>query len=236
MKKILMLLSFIFLFTACTKEEVKTSYLQQFVTDDTTILCCFDCPEEKEITKERVLQQLDIEMDFLEKEYKVIEPKNPEQNQIYEVVSKDESEDRFKVYYINDTGIITAKRTFIDNAIAVANQIELETGDGIYAPIKWATYIISYDIGKENIQETDTEYIKKAEEYIQSIFPYVDFNNYTVKVSEGDAGQMIFNYYTKEALEKDQIYDISWISPLMYTHIDIIISNRDLLDKFLYNK
>ena len=236
MKKILMLLSFIFLFTACTKEEVKTSYLQQFVTDDTTILCCFDCPEEKEITKERVLQQLDIEMDFLEKEYKVIEPKNPEQNQIYEVVSKDESEDRFKVYYINDTGIITAKRTFIDNAIAVANQIELETGDGIYAPIKWGTYIISYDIGKENIQETDTEYIKKAEEYIQSIFPYVDFNNYTVKVSEGDAGQMIFNYYTKEALEKDQIYDISWISPLMYTHIDIIISNRDLLDKFLYNK
>ena len=236
MKKILMLLSFIFLFTACTKEEVKTSYLQQFVTEDTTILCCFDCPEEKEITKERVLQQLDIEMDFLEKEYKVIEPKNPEQNQIYEVVSKDESEDRFKVYYINDTGIITAKRTFIDNAIAVANQIELETGDGIYAPIKWGTYIISYDIGKENIQETDTEYIKKAEEYIQSIFPYVDFNNYTVKVSEGDAGQMIFNYYTKEALEKDQIYDISWISPLMYTHIDIIISNRDLLDKFLYNK
>lgn len=47
---------------------------------------------------------------------------------------------------------------------------------------------------------------------------------------------MIFNYYTKEALEKDQIYDISWISPLMDTHIDIIISNRDLLDKFLYNK
>ena len=234
-KKILMLLAFIFLFTACTKEEVKTSYLQQFVTEDTTILCCFNCSEEKEITKERILQQLDIEMDFLEKEYEVIEPKNPEQNQVYEVVSKDESEDHFKVYYINDTGIITAKRT-IDNVIAVANQIELETGDGIYAPIKWATYIISYDIGKENIQETDTEYIKKAEEYIQSIFPYVDFNNYTVKVSEDDAGQMIFNYYTKEALEKDQIYDISWISPLMDTHIDIVISNRDLLDKFLYNK
>lgn len=236
MKKILVLLSFVFLLTACTKDELKTSYLQQFVTEDTTILCCFYCSEDKEITKERVLQQLDIEMDFLEKEYEIIEPQKPEPNQVYEVISKDESKDHFKVYYINNTGIITAKRAFINNAIAVANQIELETGEEIYAPIKWGTYIVRYDIGQKNIQETDTEYIKKAEEYIQSIFPYLDFNNYTLKVSEGDAGQIIFNYYTKKALEKNQIYDFSWISPLNDTHIDIIISNRDLLDTFIYNK
>lgn len=101
MKKILVLLSFVFLLTACTKDELKTSYLQQFVTEDTTILCCFDCSEDKEITKERVLQQLDIEMDFLEKEYEIIEPQKPEPNQVYEVISKDESKDHFKVYYIN---------------------------------------------------------------------------------------------------------------------------------------
>ena len=142
MKKILVLLSFVFLLTACTKDELKTSYLQQFVTEDTTILCCFYCSEDKEITKERVLQQLDIEMDFLEKEYEIIEPQKPEPNQVYEVISKDESKDHFKVYYINNTGIITAKRAFINNAIAVANQIELETGEEIYAPIKWGTYIV----------------------------------------------------------------------------------------------
>ncbi len=239
LKKCLISLSFIFLLTGCTKDETSsyTSYLEQFVTDDTTILTSFDLFDEKEVTEERVLQQLDIVMDVLEKEYEVTVPETLEPNQVYEVVSKDEAQDIFKVYYINDTGYITAKRTFIDDAIEFINQKELETGESFYAPIKWGTVLITeYDIGKANIQETDTEYIKKAEEYIQSLLPYINFEDYTLKVSEGDAGQMRFNYYTDEAIENDEIYDLSWISPLMDTNIDIGIGDRDLLDKFLYNE
>ena len=233
MKRILILLVFVIFLGGCAKEETKTSYLQQFVKEDTTVLDIYYSSKE-EVTKERVLWQLEnIVMGFLEKEYDIKEPENPEPNQVYEIVTKDDEKDQFKVYYVNDTTIITAERAFIERAIEILKQKELEKQSGIYASIDWAQYICRYDIGKESIQQTDTESIEKIESYIQSILPYLNFEDYVLKVHQGDAGQMIFNYYTKEALEKDQTDELFWISPLNDTYIDIGIRNRDLLDKFL---
>ncbi len=229
MKKIMLLFVFVFLLTACVKEETKTSYLQQFVKEDTTILDCFDCSNEKKITEELLLTILDNEIGFLEKEYEVKEPENPEPNQVYEVVSKEEEPIYFKVYYINNTGIITADRTFIDKAIALAEQKD------VYAGIRYGIYIGQYNIGKQNIQETDTEYINKAETYLQSIFPYLNFDDYTVRVIYGDAGQTSFNYYADKTPKENQARDFGWTSPLKNSYIDITIS-RNLLDKLLYNK
>ncbi|MCI8629537.1 MAG: hypothetical protein HFE57_08585 [Firmicutes bacterium] len=229
MKKIMLLFVFVFLLTACVKEETKTSYLQQFIKEDTTILDCFDCSNEKKITEELLLTILDNEIGFLEKEYEVKEPENPEPNQVYEVVSKEEEPIYFKVYYINNTGIITADRTFIDKAIALAEQKD------VYAGIRYGIYIGQYNIGKQNIQETDTEYINKAETYLQSIFPYLNFDDYTVRVIYGDAGQTSFNYYADKTPKENQARDFGWTSPLKNSYIDITIS-RNLLDKLLYNK
>lgn len=228
MKKILLLFIFTFLLTACAKENLKTSYLQQFVKEDTTILDCFDCSDNDKITKEKILIELDVCIGFLEKEYEIEEPETPESNQVYEIISKDEEQNHFKVYHINNTGIITADRTFIDKTITLAEQKD------VYADITYGIHIGQYDIGKENIQETDTEYIDKAESYLQSIFPYLNFDDYTVKIVHGDAGQISFNYYADKTPKEDQPIDFGWISPLMDNHIDISVS-RDLLDKLLYN-
>ena len=229
MKKIMLLFVFVFLLTACAKEETKTSYLQQFVKEDTTILDCFDCSNEKKVTEELVFTILDNEIGFLEKEYEIKEPENPEPNQVYEVVSKEEEANCFKVYYINNTGIITTDRTFIDKTITLAEQKD------VYAGIRYGIYVGQYDIGKQSIQETDTKYINKAETYLQSIFPYLNFDDYILKVTHGDAGQTSFNYYADKTPKENQAREFGWISPLLDSYIDITIS-RNLLDKFLYNE
>lgn len=233
MKKIMLLFVFVFLLTACAKEETKTSYLQQFVKEDTTILDCFDCSNEKKVTEELVFTILDNEIGFLEKEYEIKEPENPEPNQVYEVVSKEEEANCFKVYYINNTGIITTDRTFIDKTITLAEQKD------VYASITMPIILEVYDIGKESIQETDIEYIEKVESYIQSIFPYLNFDDYTIEVIHGDAGQTEFNYYLKGLSEKEKEKQFSdefgWVSHLKDTHINIVVTRYDVLDKFLYN-
>lgn len=229
MKKILLLFVFVFLSTACAKEEIKTSYLQQFVKEDTTILDSFEYPNNEKITKEKILIELDLCMGFLEKEYEIKKPENPEPNQVYEVTSKDEEQNLFKVYHINNMGIVTADRTFIDKTITLAEQKD------VYAGIRYGIYVGQYDIGKQSIQETDTKYINKAETYLQSIFPYLNFDDYILKVTHGDAGQTSFNYYADKTPKENQARDFGWISPLLDSHIDITIS-RNLLDKFLYNE
>ncbi len=233
MKKILLLFVFVFLSTACAKEEIKTSYLQQFVKEDTTILDSFEYPNNEKITKEKILIELDLCMGFLEKEYEIKKPENPEPNQVYEVTSKDEEQNLFKVYHINNMGIVTADRTFIDKTITLAEQKD------VYASITMPIILEVYDIGKESIQETDIEYIEKVESYIQSIFPYLNFDDYTIEVIHGDAGQTEFNYYLKGLSEKEKEKQFSdefgWVSHLKDTHINIVVTRYDVLDKFLYN-
>ena len=236
MKRILILLVFVIFLGGCAKEETKTSYLQQFVKEDTTVLDIYYSSKE-EVTKERVLWQLEnIVMGFLEKEYDIKEPENPEPNQVYEIVTKDDEKDQFKVYYVNDTTIITAERAFIERAIEILKQKELEKQGNIYASIDWGLYICRYDIGKESIQPTDTELIEKIESYIQSILPYLNFEDYILEVHEGDILQMSYRYCTEDMLGKDVAGVVTWISPLDDTYVDISIGSRDLLDKFLYNK
>ena len=79
------------------------------------------------------------------------------------------------------------------------------------------------------------KHIYKAETYLQSIFPYLNFDNYILKVTHGDAGQTSFNYYADKTPKENQARDFGWTSPLLDSHIDITIS-RNLLDKFLYNE
>ncbi len=112
-------------------------------------------------------------------------------------MSKEEELNYFKVYYINNTGIITSDHTFIDKAIALAEQKD------VYAGIRYGIYIGQYDIGKQNIQKTDTKYINKAETYLQSIFPYLNFGDYTVRVTHGDTVQISFNYYADKTSKKN---------------------------------
>ncbi len=87
-EKILLLFVFVFLSTACAKEEIKTSYLQQFVKEDTTYYwILLNIPIMRKSQKKKILIELDLCMDF-RKEYEIKKPENPEPNQVYEVTSK----------------------------------------------------------------------------------------------------------------------------------------------------
>lgn len=221
---------FILLFCAvclvsCTGSK-KRSYLHALVTEEQTLLCGDYTQNGEPPTEEDIYYDLrGVDIDFSMDGYVFEKAEENEEGLLYYVGALSPEDPDFKVYQIGNFCGITCIRDFLAQAIK-----EAESGLRGQA-VTYGVHVGYYNIDKMNIQEDDAESIEKVENYLQELFPRLDFSGYTRKMITGDAGQNSFLYYAKD--EDSDRDAFSWTSHLQDTDITIGVRDREVLDDLL---
>ena len=220
----------IFLFCAIylisCADSRKRSYLHSLVTEEQTLLCGDYTQNGKSPTEEDICYDLrGVDIDFSLDDYVFEKAEENEEGLLYCVNALSPDDPDFKVYQIGNFYGITCTRDFLAQAIK-----EAENGLRGQA-VTYGVQVGYYNIDKMNIQENDAESIEKVENYLQELFPMLDFSGYTRKMITGDAGQTQFCYDIKGG--NSDRSDFFWSSHLQDTDIVIGVKDRAVLDNLL---
>ena len=170
----------------CSCGKINQSYLNSLITEDQTIVIGRDYEANQKPTEKDIYYQLTgCDISFSLEDYEFVDAEPNEDGLVYHILAKSPEQPDFNVYQIGDFLGITSSREFVEELIQ-----QKEEG-GVEYQINNVCVGIC-DIGKAQIQETDTESIAQVEEYIQKILPQISMDDYSKEISYGDAGQTIF--------------------------------------------
>lgn len=209
----------------CSCGKMNQPYLNSLITEDQTIVIGRDYKDNQKPTEEDIYYQLTgCDISFSLEDYKFVDAEPNEDGLVYHILAKSPEQPDFNVYQIGDFLGITSSREFVEELIQQKEE------EGVGYQINNVCVGVC-DIGKAQIQETDTESIAQVEKHIQKILPQISMDDYFKEVTFGDAGQTMFSYYDKDSIGDARI--LHWSSAYHDTKISIIIHDRDQLDLFL---
>lgn len=209
----------------CSCGKINQSYLNSLITEDQTIVIGRDYEANQKPTEKDIYYQLTgCDISFSLEDYEFVDAEPNEDGLVYHILAKSPEQPDFNVYQIGDFLGITSSREFVEELI----QQKEEGGVGYQIN---NVCVGVCDIGKAQIQETDTESIAQVEKHIQRILPQISMDDYFKEVTFGDAGQTMFSYYDKDSNGDARI--LHWSSAYHDTKISIIIHDRDQLELFL---